>query len=226
MMKLVSLNVGAPRIVETPRGGILTSIFKEPVEGRRAAAPHNIEGDKQADLTVHGGPYKAVYGYSWDHYRYWRNELNDADLGAGAFGENLTVEGLSEEDLHVGDLVEIGTARLRVTQPRMPCYKLALRFDRADMVKRFWKSRMSGFYFSIETPGELGAGDELRVVEVHPLSVSIADVVRMYQGESKDKDLYRRIVASPLRGSWRQGIQERWTEGEEKITSLDNRPSP
>ncbi len=211
-MKLVSLNLGVPRIVETPRGGILTSIFKEPVAGRRMVAPHNIEGDKQADLTVHGGPHKAVYGYSWDHYPYWRNELNEPDLLVGAFGENLTIEGLSEENLHIGDVVEIGTARLRVTQPRMPCYKLALRFDRPDMVKRFWKSRLSGFYFAIETPGELGAGDALHIVETHPLNVSIADVVRMYQGDSNDEDLYQRVIASPLRGSWRQGIQERWAE--------------
>lgn len=211
-MKVISLNVGSPRVVETPRGGILTSIFKEPVEGRRQVVPYNIEGDRQADLSVHGGPYKAIYGYSWDHYPYWRKELNEPGLAAGAFGENLTIEGASEEDLHIGDLLGIGTARLRVTQPRMPCYKLNLRFDRADMVKRFWRSRRSGYYFAIETPGDLGAGDDVHLLEAHPLQVSIADVVRMYQGDSNDKDVYQRIVASPLRGSWRQGIQERWSE--------------
>jgi MOSC domain-containing protein YiiM len=211
-MKLISLNVSQPRIVETGRGEVVTSIFKEPVEGRRRIAPHNVDGDRQSDLAVHGGPKKAVYGYAWDHYEYWAEALPETVLSAGMFGENLTVEGLWEDALHIGDVVAIGSARLRVTQPRMPCWKLALRFGRADMVKRFWKSGRSGIYFAVEGTGDSGAGDEVEVLETHPLKVSVADVVRMYQGETGDSELFERIMASPLAGSWREGIREKWTQ--------------
>jgi MOSC domain-containing protein YiiM len=208
-MKLVSVNVGQPRVVETARGDILTSIFKEPVDGRRRIVPHNVEGDRQSDLTVHGGPEKAVYAYAHEHYKYWAGVLPETSLPLGAFGENLTVEGLVESGIHVGDLLEVGTARLRVTQPRMPCVKLAIRFGRADMVKLFWKSNRSGIYFSVERPGEAGAGDEVRVLETHPLKVSIAGVLSLYKGESGDRELWERFMASPLSGSWKEDIRER-----------------
>jgi MOSC domain-containing protein YiiM len=212
-MKLLSLNVAQPRIVETRHGEVITSIFKEPVVGRRRIAPHNVDGDRQADLTVHGGPEKAVYGYAWDHYDYWAEALPETALSAGMFGENLTVEGLWEEALHIGDVVAIGSVRLRVTQPRMPCYKLALRFERADMVKRFWKSGRSGIYFAVEGIGEAGAGDKVEVLETHSLKVSVADVVKMYQGKAgDDSKLFERIMASPLAGGWREGIREKWTQ--------------
>ena len=209
-MKLVSLNVGQPRLVDTPRGQILTSIFKDPVEGRRKVVPHNVEGDRQSDLTVHGGPKKAVYAYALEHYGYWAEALSDFPLTHGAFGENLTIGGLLESEIHIGDLVEIGTTRLRVTQPRMPCYKLALRFDRPDMVKKFWLSGRSGVYFSVEQAGEIAAGDQVRVIETHPLRVSIADVVGLYKGEHGDQDLFERFMAAPVAGSWKEGIRDRW----------------
>jgi MOSC domain-containing protein YiiM len=210
-MKLAALSVGQPRIVETPHGGILTSIFKEPVAGRRRVVRHNVEGDKQSDLSVHGGPKKAVYAYAVEHYPYWAKALPDSSVTFGMFGENLTVEGLIEKNIHIGDLVEIGTARLRVTQPRMPCFKLALRFDRADMVKRFWKSGRSGVYFSVEQEGEIGAGDEMQIVELDAGKVSVSDVVDLYKGESNDANLYTRAMAAPIGGSWKEGIRERWT---------------
>jgi MOSC domain-containing protein YiiM len=211
MMKLISVNVGQPRVVETARGDILTSIFKDPVEGRRRIVPHNVEGDRQSDLTVHGGPRKAVYAYAREHYEYWADTLPDNPLPFGVFGENLTIDGLLEGDIHIGDVVEMGTAKLRVTQPRMPCVKLAIRFNRSDMVRHFWKSGRSGVYFSVEESGEVGAGDDVRIVEMHPLKVSIADVVSLYKGESNDADLYERFMASPLSGSWKEDIRERWT---------------
>lgn len=210
-MKLVSLNVGQPRVVETARGGVLTSIFKEPAEGRRKVVPHNVEGDRQSDLTVHGGPHKAVYAYALEHYRYWEDELGEK-LSAGVFGENLTVSGLDEATINIGDVVEIGSVRLRVTQPRMPCFKLGIRFQRADMVKRFWQSGRSGIYFAVERAGDLGSGDQVAVVDKHPLNVSVAEVVSLYQGWSSDEELYKRAMASPLRGSWLEGIHQRWTE--------------
>jgi MOSC domain-containing protein YiiM len=209
-MKLVSLNVGLPRIVETPRGGVLTAIFKEPVEGRRRVIHYNVEGDRQADLTVHGGPKKAVYAYAFEHYSSWASELPEHTLTLGMFGENLTIQGLLESEIHIGDLIEIGSARLRVTQPRMPCAKLALRFDRSDMVKKFWISGRSGVYFSVEQPGEVGAGDEVRLVELDPLRVSVADVVGLFKGERNDAELFDRFMAAPIDGGWKQGIRDRW----------------
>lgn len=209
-MKLISVNVGEPRIVETPRGEILTSIFKQQVEGRRKVVPHNVEGDRQADLSVHGGPSKAVYGYAHDHYDYWTRELPGEKLSFGMFGENLTIDGLFESDIHIGDLVAIGTTRLRVTQPRMPCVKLAIRFNRPDMVKRFWKSGRSGIYFAVEQAGDIGAGDSVTVLVAHPLKVSVTDVIALYRGDSHDKGLYERSMAAPLSGGWKNEIRERW----------------
>lgn len=211
-MKLLSLNVGQPRMVETPRGPVVTSIFKDPVEGRRQIVPHNVEGDRQADLTVHGGPRKAVYAYASDHYPYWRQELGGSSLPFGMFGENLTIEGLTESQIHIGDIVQIGTTHLRVTQPRMPCAKLALRFDRSDMVKRFWQSNRSGVYFAVEQAGEVGAGDQVHLIFEHPLKVSISNVVSLYKGETRDQELFERFMASPLSGSWKEDIRERWIE--------------
>jgi len=209
-MKLVSVNVGQPRIVETPRGQILTSIFKEPVEGRRKVVQHNVEGDRQADLTVHGGPKKAVYAYPLEHYSYWADQLPQHPLPFGVFGENLTIGGLLESEIHIGDLVEIGTARLRVTQPRMPCAKLAIRFERSDMVRLFWKSGRSGLYFAVEEAGVIGAGDDVRIVELDSSKVSVADVISLYTGESADTELFERFMAAPIGGKWKEGIRERW----------------
>jgi len=191
---------------------VLTSIFKASVSGRVAVRGHNIEGDRQSDLRVHGGPHKAVYAYASEHYPYWAQRLPEADLGWGAFGENLTLEGLVEEDAHVGDHYRIGSALLRVTQPRMPCFKLNLRFGRSDMVKAFWKSGFAGIYFSIAEEGHLEVLDTVELVERQSESVSIADVVRLYKGEAQDEDLFDRMLRAPLSGSWKQEIRERWEE--------------
>jgi MOSC domain-containing protein YiiM len=142
---------------------VLTSIFKSPVAGRVAIRQHNIDGDRQSDLTVHGGPYKAVYCYPGEHYDYWRRQLPDAELDSGAFGENLTTEGLSEESVWIGDQYRVGSALLQVTQPRMPCYKLGIRFGRPDMVKRFWVSARPGIYFSVVAEGEVAPGDAIEL---------------------------------------------------------------
>jgi MOSC domain-containing protein YiiM len=209
-MKLISLNVGQPRIVNTPRGQVLTSIFKEPVEGPRKVVQHNVEGDRQADLTVHGGPKKAVYAYAFEHYSYWSDALPDHELPCGVFGENLTVEGMLESEIHIGDAVEVGSARLRVTQPRMPCAKLSIRFNRPDMVRLFWKSARSGVYFAVEQAGVICAGDDVRIVERNALKVSVADVISLYTGESVQPELFERFMAAPIGGSWKEGIRERW----------------
>ena len=149
-MKLISLNVARPRLTVYKGATINTGIFKKPVSGRVALRTLNLDGDQQADLSVHGGPYKAVYAYPSEHYAYWRQELPGMELPWGVFGENFTTEGLSEDELHVGDRVRIGSSTLMVRQPRMPCYKLAAKFQRDDMIERFLVSGRSGFYFSVE----------------------------------------------------------------------------
>ncbi len=210
--RLLSIQVGQPREVKTRNGAVLTSIFKSPVHGKVALRGYNLEGDRQSDLKVHGGPNKAVYLYPSEHYSYWAQELPDMDLPLGVFGENLTTEGVSEETLHIGDQLRIGTATLQISQPRMPCYKLGIRFNRDDMVKRFWNSGRSGIYFSVVKEGEMEAGDGIERVAVHPEQVSVADVVRLYKGETRDPDVYERALRTPLSGSWREEIRERWTE--------------
>jgi MOSC domain-containing protein YiiM len=208
MARLVSVNVGQPREVETPRGIVLTSIFKSPVQGRVAVRGNNVAGDRQADLTVHGGPKKAIYAYAWEHYAYWTGALR-RELTPGSFGENLTTEGLLETDVQIGARYRVGSAILQVTQPRMPCYKLALRFELPSMVKLFWKSGLSGIYFGVVEEGEIGAGDSMELVEGDAAGATIADVLRAYKGEDKDADLLKRVLAAPLSGSWRQEILER-----------------
>src|ERR1044071_6778196 len=156
-MRVVSINVGEPREVQSANGAVLTSIFKTPIAGRVALRGHNLDGDRQSDLTVHGGANKAVYVYPSEHYAFWKDQLSVDDLPWGSFGENLTTEGVAEEAIHVGDRIRVGSAEFIVTQPRMPCFKLGIRFERADMVKRFLESRRSGFYLSVAAEGELEA---------------------------------------------------------------------
>ena len=210
--RIVSINVGLPRTVEVRNGSVTTSIWKAPVSGRVAVRRHNLDGDRQADLTVHGGPYKAVYLYASEHYPYWRDELSDAEIGFGGFGENLTTEGLTEGSVHIGDQFRIGSALLQVTQPRMPCFKLALRFGRSDMVKRFWQSGRSGVYFSIVEEGAVEAGDSITRVAEGKGKVRVADVVSLYKRETSDEDLFARVLQAPLYGSWKKEIQERWAQ--------------
>lgn len=183
-----------------------------PVQGRIAVRGYNLEGDRQSDLRVHGGPYKAVYLYASEHYSWWAQELPDADLPFGVFGENLTTEGIDEETVHIGDRFRIGSAILQIAQPRMPCFKLALRFNRPDMVKRFWESGRCGVYLSIVEEGALGSGDAIEPVAADPEQVSVADILRLYKGETRDEDLFARALRAPLFGSWKQEIRSRWVE--------------
>jgi len=174
--RLVSINVGLPREVRWHGGVVLTSIFKAPVVGPVAVTATNLEGDRQSDLSVHGGARKAVYLYPYEHYTFWRGELLPIDLGFGVFGENFTTEGLLEGDVSAGDVLEIGTAAFHVTVPRLPCYKLGIRFDRADMIKRFWRSGRCGFYLAVDREGEVRAGDSIRVTRPSRGERTIAEV--------------------------------------------------
>jgi MOSC domain-containing protein YiiM len=206
---VLSVNVGTPKQVPAGRAVVLTSIFKSPVEGRVAVRRHNIAGDIQSDLTVHGGPYKAVYSYPAEHYSFWQEQLPDTDLSWGMFGENLTTRGIIEDDVRIGDRFRVGSAVLQVTQPRMPCYKLGIRFARADMVKRFWLSGRSGIYFSIIEEGDVAAGDPIEPVSRGPEEVSVADVVRLYRGDENSGDLLQKALRAPLSGSWKEELRER-----------------
>jgi len=151
-----------------------------------------------------------VYAYPVEHYRHWRTELGDAALAYGAFGENLTTDGLREDEVHVGDRFRVGSAELLVTQPRLPCYKLGIRFGRADMVKRFLASGRTGFYFSVLREGEVGAGDSIHLVARDELGVSIAELTRLYVGDYPDHEALRRVIRVPaLPASWRAHFLER-----------------
>src|SRR6058998_1147628 len=204
-MRIISVNVGLPRPVTWGGRAIITGIFKEPVAGRIAVRALNLDGDRQADLTVHGGREKAVYAYPAEHYAYWRAELPGVGLAHGAFGENLTTEGLLEDDVQVGDRFRVGSAELVVTQPRLPCYKLAARFQRADMVQRFLASRRTGFYFAVEREGEVAAGNAIEPLARDPLAVSVADITRLYAFEKDDLATMRRAVqVAALAEGWRK----------------------
>jgi MOSC domain-containing protein YiiM len=209
-MQIISVNVGLPREVVYRDTTVRTGIFKAPVEGKVKVNKLNLAGDRQADLTVHGGPDKAVYAYPAEHYEYWRRELPETTLSWGNFGENLTVTGLNESSLFVGDRLRIGSALLVVTQPRMPCYKLALRFQRDDMVKRFLASRRSGFYFRVLEQGELAAGSPIELVARDANAVSVDDIVSLYIDHTPAPELLQRALrVEALPESWKAWLHRR-----------------
>lgn len=204
-VRVISLNVARPRLMVYKGATINTGIFKKPVSGRIALRTLNLNGDRQADLSVHGGPYKAVYAYPSEHYRYWRQELPEMDLPWSMFGENLTTEGVGEDELHIGDRFRIGSATVMVRQPRMPCYKLAAKFQRDDMIERFLISGRSGFYFSVEQEGEVGVGDSMELISRVPDGITIAEMNRLFFQEKYNRDLLRKAIATAaLPEDWRE----------------------
>jgi MOSC domain-containing protein YiiM len=209
-MKLVSINVGLPREVTWRGRAVQTSIWKNHVQGRVHVATLNLDGDQQSDLSVHGGVDKAVYVYPSEHYPFWQGELPGADLSPGAFGENFTSEGLFEDQVQIGDRLRIGTAEFIVTQPRMPCFKLGIRFERPDLVKRFLQSKKTGFYLAVQREGEVGAGDEIEFIERSKSGVTITDITNLYASDSQSQDLLRRATELPaLSESWRDYFRKR-----------------
>ena len=209
-MKILSVNVGLPREINHQGRMIRTSIFKAPVADRVRVNALNIAGDRQADLTVHGGPSKAIYFYPSEHYHFWRRELGDIELAPGAFGENLTSEGLLEKELNIGDRLCVGSVELAVTEPRLPCYKLAAKFKRDDMVKCFLRSRRTGFYCAVLREGELGAGDSISVLSRDPEGVTVADITRLYAFDKQDLSGMRRVAnLKTLPESWRSYFRDR-----------------
>jgi len=207
-MKIISVNIGLPRVVVSNGDPVSTGIFKEPVAGRIMLRSLNLDGDRQADLSVHGGPSKAVYVYPSEHYGYWQTELPEMKLPWGMFGENFTTAGLFESELNIGDKFRIGSAIAMVTEPRMPCYKLAIRFGRSDMVKRFLASARTGFYLAVLQEGEVGAGDPIELIEKSPDSLTVSDITALYTHEKHNVGLLRRAIESEtLPESWKNYFQ-------------------
>ena len=209
-MKLVSLNVARPRLVVYKGQSINTGIFKQPVSGPVQLRTLNLDGDRQADLSVHGGPHKAVYGYPSEHYSFWRKELPSVDLPWGMFGENFTTSGLAEDELHVGDRFQIGSSIVTVRQPRTPCYKLAAKFQRDDMLERFLLSGRSGFYFSVEQEGSVAAEDDFQLLMRNQDGITISEMNRLFVREKYNQDLLRKAIrTAALPDDWREYFAER-----------------
>jgi MOSC domain-containing protein YiiM len=207
---VVSVNVGLPRECEWQGKPVRTSIFKRPVAGVVRVRTSHLEGDEQSDPSVHGGAAKAVYAYPSEHYVHWRSELGQPIPEWGAFGENLTTAGLTEREVRIGDHLRIGTVELVVVQPRLPCHKLALRFGRPNMERRFQRSGLTGFYLSVAAEGELRAGDRIEVVSRAERSMTVAEVAALHASDRPDPD--RLLLASRLAElpqSWRERFRRR-----------------
>ena len=214
-MELISLNVGLPRLLAWKGDTFKTGIFKAPVSGRVMLRRTNLDGDRQADLSVHGGPDKAVYGYPSEHYQYWRERLRGHDLPWGAFGENFTTAGLLETEVSVGDRYQVGSAVVMVKTPRLPCFKLAAKFQRDEMIEEFLNSGYSGFYFSVLEEGEVGAGDEFQLLGRETPTLTIAEAYRLFSSRSPDIELLERATrVNTLPERWRERFQARLAAAE------------
>lgn len=209
-MKLLSVNVGQPRPVPYRDGVVSTGIYKEPVAGRVWARRLNIEGDGQADLRVHGGEHKAVYAYPFEHYAFWKQDLGRNDFVSGQFGENLTVEGLLEDTVRIGDIYRVGEALLQVSQPRSPCFKLGIRMGDESFVSRFTAENRTGFYLRVLEEGRIAAGDAIERVGQTKGSLKVRDAFRLRHGSGGTREEYERAVqVSALTPSWRAAFEKR-----------------
>jgi MOSC domain-containing protein YiiM len=215
-MKLVSVNIGLPREVTWRGQRVITAIYKQPVEGRVALRKLNLDGDRQADLSVHGGAYKAVYCYPLAHYDYWKSELPGRELPMASFGENFTTDGLLEDSVHLGDRLSIGSAEVVVTQPRLPCYKLAVKFQSDVIVKQFLASSRTGFYLAVTREGEVGAGDQISVISRDLNAIPVSEVTRLYVAKKYvDSDvtrMRRALRVAELPEGWKQHFRDRLEE--------------
>jgi MOSC domain-containing protein YiiM len=209
-MRVLSVNVGLPREVVWRGKPITTGIYKEPVAGPVPLRKLNLAGDRQADLRVHGGPEKAVYLYPSEFYERWSRERPDLQFGPGTFGENLTTEGLVDDDVSVGDRFRIGTAELVVTQPRLPCFKLGIKMGRDEFVLEFLERGLFGFYLAVAREGEVEAGDRIVALSRDPRRFGVAEVARLYAGDRDDVASMRRAAElDVLPESWRDYFRRR-----------------
>ena len=205
-MKLLSINVSKPKPIQYGGKTVQTGIFKEPVSGTVMLREKNIDGDGQGDLRVHGGTYKAIYGYPFEHYAHWQQALQRDDLTYGQFGENLTVEGLLETSVYIGDVFQIGsTVKLQITQPRVPCFKLAYKMGLPEFPKQFLESRRVGFYFRVLEEGEIAAGDAITRIEVASASMSVTEILNLRYFDRDNREKIARARKLPaLSPSWKR----------------------
>ena len=209
-MKLISVNVSPPREVVHKGKTVTTGIFKEPIHGRVMLGTSNLDGDGQADLVGHGGVYKAAYAYSVENYDYWKRELGRADFAFGQFGENLTVEGMTEDEVHVGDVFRVGGTLVEVTQPRVPCYKLGIKMGLRGFEKRFLASGRVGFYLRVLEEGEVGAGDVLERVRADPGRMTVREICHLLYFDPENLQGARNALRiRALSPGWRQSFEER-----------------
>jgi MOSC domain-containing protein YiiM len=208
-MTIQTVSVGGPRLVRSANRDVVTSIFKSPVEGPVLIRRHNLDGDRQSDRNVHGGEFKAVYAYGAEDYAWWRAALGH-DLESANFGENLTVRGLSADAIHVGDVFRAGEAELEATEPRLPCYKLGIRFGDPQMVRRFAEARRWGVYFRVVTEGKVATGDPLKRIHADSAAIPISDVARVFLFDRSDAGTLERLATHErLDRSWREAFVER-----------------
>jgi MOSC domain-containing protein YiiM len=214
-MQLLSLNIGLPQEYSWKGKSVRTSIFKQPTSQPIYVHAEHLAGDGQADLRVHGGPYKAVYSYPQEHYAFWQNHLGGAELEAGTFGENLTTSGLLESQVRVGNCYQIGTAVLMAVQPRQPCFKLGLRFQNDQMVRDFEQAGRSGIYFRVIQEGTLRVGDAITLVQQSTHAVTIQDLTDSLAPGPKDAQKLEAMLAVPdLIPSWRERLTRMLTPQE------------
>ncbi len=212
-MKLLSVNVSLPKEITSKGKPVRTGIFKEEVQGRVRVNKLNLEGDGQADLIGHGGEFKAVYVYSFDNYAYWARELGRTDFTFGQFGENLTVEGMLDHDVHVGDIFRIGTALFEVTQPRVPCFKLGIRMGMPQFPKMFLASGRPGFYLRVLEEGEVGAGDVFERTKIDPERMTVREMNHLlYFGQKNLEGAKKALRIQALPPGWRESFEERLAE--------------
>ena len=212
-MRVISVNVGLPIKINFGKEIVTTAIFKNPIKHRIKLYKLNLEGDKQADLTVHGGIDKAVYSYPSEHYKFWKKEIKDFEYSWGTFGENLTTEGVVEDLVNIGDQFRIGSAKVVATQPRMPCYKLAVRFGRMDIIRRFMASERSGIYFKVVQEGEIGVEDKIELIKSDENKVTIRDIVRLQTNGGRDTEMMNRAIkVKDLPDGWRNYLMEKLTK--------------
>jgi MOSC domain-containing protein YiiM len=208
-MKLLSINVSLPKTVEHNGKMIKTGIFKKPAEGRVTARTLGLDGDGQGDLRVHGGVYKAVYLYSIENYSYWGNKTGRTDLTYGQFGENLTVEGMLEDKVHIGDVFRIGDALFEVTQPRVPCFKLGVKMKDPEFIKPFLASKRVGFYVRVLEEGAIGAGDVIEQVKAGPEQMAVRRVLHLRYFDKTNRQGVEKVLSIPaLSPSWRDSFEE------------------
>ncbi|HET7559777.1 MAG TPA: MOSC domain-containing protein [Limnochordia bacterium] len=210
MDRVRSVNVGLPAVHRYLGDAVLTGIFKAPSPGPHRLTPEGVRGDGQGDLVGHAGPDKAVCVYSFDRYALWRAECGLDFTAPGAFGENLTVDGLDDDAACLGDVWQVGTAVLQVTQPRQPCYKLSLRWGVDELPERVRRTGYSGYYLRVVEPGEVQAGDPVTVVERHPDGVCIRFANQVIHDRAHGEAGLQRVLAvAPIALRLRKQLQKR-----------------